>query len=271
MLQDRSIRRPDAAQAAGIYRGRRPHARARHRRDSRALQPRAGRAPHAAALPRSGSPGARPIRPSGQPASGADRGNASTAVDGLAEAGDVLRRHCGVRMDVQLPDRLRGQRLARGHGRDARLLPRRRRAADAGARVHRGRHRAAGRRDHSRVRLLATPLQRRSPHHRKDDSHESARHAADGCWRHATRRSLSAVADRVTGAQLQRERRGRFLDARRSGSAAAEAIHVGRDRPLETRRDAGAGAGRARRAQHAAGAGRSRSGRPRAAPAAADR
>src|SRR2546428_10450615 len=61
-------------------------------------------------------------------------------------------------MDVQLSDRFRWQRIVSGHGGHARLLPRGRRAADAGTRVRGVGYRAAGNGHHSRVRLLAARL-----------------------------------------------------------------------------------------------------------------
>ena len=49
----------------------------------------------------------------------------------------AVRRDRRVRLVVQFPGRRRGQRVARGHGRHARLLPRRRRAAGAGPQLRR--------------------------------------------------------------------------------------------------------------------------------------
>ena len=75
--------------------------------------------------------------------------------------------------------------------------------------------------DHSRLRLLAAPLQRRSRDRRQDDSHEPARHAADrrrrhaaaacaSCRRPARRRSRTTTSTRrsISGCPARRIRSG---------------------------------------------------------------
>ena len=52
------------------------------------------------------------------------RGWPAAAMDGMAEGGEVVRRNRRLRVDLQLPGPLRGQRIDRGHGGHQRLFPR---------------------------------------------------------------------------------------------------------------------------------------------------
>ena len=87
---------------------------------------------------------------------------------------------------------------------------------DPAARSHVLRRRSqfpAGTSHHHRLRPLAAEVRRRSQHHRHEAPYEPPRHASNHHRRDATRRSLPAVTRNGAGAQLQRQRTGRFLDA----------------------------------------------------------
>ena len=95
--------------------------------------------------------------------------------------------------------------------------------------------RPQARRRHSRLRLLAAPLQRRSRHHRQDDPYEPARarrrpssgsclRASVFCRRRRRRRSRTTTSNATVD----------FWMPAQYQPAAAEAVDVGRGRALET-------------------------------------
>ena len=128
-------------------------------------------------------------------------------VDGLAEAGDLVRRHRRLRVDLQLSGRVGRQRVARGHAGDARLFPGHRAPALPRPRLRRGRygHRAttssssamsSGNGSSTPIRTSSARRSASAAARRRRPSSASCPRAFASCRRRARRRSRTTTSTR---------------------------------------------------------------------------
>ena len=182
---------------------------------------------------------------------------AGRAVDGVGHRSQVARIAGRLRVDVHVPGRRCRQRVARGHGRQRRLLPRARPSAAARPHLQPEGGAAPGfQRDRRSATTCGSASSTAIRHHRQDAAHEPNGNAADDHRRDAAGRPLPAVAGRIAGAELQRQRLGRFLAARCAQPVEAQSAVLGTRRAAASGRDRRTGADRVACARRPRGAGR---------------